>query len=550
MSPARIKVGEISLLKDGEMKEVPFPAEDSESKVLLSKVRGQYFATSNKCTHYGAPLIKGVLTESGRVVCPWHGACFNVCSNGDIEDAPGLNSLQSFKVETDGGFIYIHADEQTVANSREPKAPTVDIQSSPKHANVLIIGGGAGAAHAVEALREEGFTGSVRVISKEPHLPCDRTKISKALISDSSKLLLRSQAFYDKLKAEFVLDTEATKLDFASATVELSNGDKATYDNLILATGAFPTKIPLDGVDLKNIFTVRGVKDAESINAAVGSPEKDEDKKNVVVVGSSFIGMEVALALADKAKVTVLGLEDAPFSKILGNPVGNGIRKFHESKGTKFILPAELSHFAPHDDDKSRVGAVHLKDGTVLPAEAVVIGAGVKPATELLKDAGLSLEKNASVKTDDVLEIEQLKGKYEGRVFALGDVATFDTPRGSNYVQHWNVASNHGRAIAHYIATDKREPFDKVAIFWSAQGQQLRYAGTTKASEWEDLHVDGNPDELKFVAYYLKGDEVVAAASMQRDPVVAHISELMRLGKMLSAKEIKDGKNPLDIALA
>ena len=257
---------------------------------------------------------------------------------------------------------------------------------------------------------------------------------------------------------------EATKLDFASATVELSNGDKATYDNLILATGAFPTKIPLDGVDLKNIFTVRGVKDAESINAAVGSPEKDEDKKNVVVVGSSFIGMEVALALADKAKVTVLGLEDAPFSKILGNPIGNGIRKFHESKGTKFILPAELSHFAPHDDDKSRVGAVHLKDGTVLPAEAVVIGAGVKPATELLKDAGLSLEKNASVKTDDVLEIEQLKGKHKGRVFALGDVATFDTPRGSNYVQHWNVASNHGRAIAHYIATDKREPFDKVAM--------------------------------------------------------------------------------------
>lgn len=131
----------------------------------------------------------------------------DVCSNGDIEDAPGLNSLQSFKVETDGGFIYVHADEQTVADSREPKAPSVEIQSSPKHANVLIIGGGAGAAHAVEALREEGFTGSVRVISKEPHLPCDRTKISKALISDPSKLLLRSQAFYDKLKAEFVLDT-------------------------------------------------------------------------------------------------------------------------------------------------------------------------------------------------------------------------------------------------------------------------------------------------------------------------------------------------------
>ncbi|TNY20584.1 hypothetical protein DMC30DRAFT_411666 [Rhodotorula diobovata] len=532
------------------MKEIPFPSEDSESKILLTKVKGQYFANSNKCTHYGAPLVKGVLTESGRITCPWHGACFNVCSNGDIEDAPGLNSLQAFKVETDGSSVYVYADEATVANSREPTAPSVEIQSAPKHANVLIIGGGAGAAHAVEALREEGYTGSIRVVSKEPHLPGDRTKISKALISDPNKLLLRSQAFYDKLKAQFILDTEATKLDFASATVELSNGEQATYDNLILATGAFPTKLPLDGVDLANIFTVRGVKDAEAINAAVGSPEKDDDKKNVVIVGSSFIGMEVALALADKAKLTVVGMEDAPFSKILGEPIGNGIRKFHESKGTKFILPAQLSHFTASEQDKSRVGAVHLKDGTVLPADAVVIGAGVKPATDLLKAAGLSLEKNASVKTDDVLEVEQLKGKHKGRVFALGDIATFDTPRGPNYVQHWNVASNHGRAIAHHIATDKREPFDKVAIFWSAQGQQLRYAGTTKASEWDDMHVAGNPDELKFVSYYFKGDQVVAAASMQSDPVVAHISELMRLDKMLSKQEIKDGKSPLDVKLA
>ncbi|BGP42367.1 Apoptosis-inducing factor 1 [Rhodotorula kratochvilovae] len=550
MSLAKVKVGSIDLLKDGQMKEIPFPVEDSESKILLSRVKGQYYANSNKCTHYGAPLVKGVLTESGRVVCPWHGACFNVCSNGDIEDAPGLNALQSFKVETDGSFVYVHADAQKVANSREPSSPSIEIQSSPSHSNVLILGGGAGAAHAVEALREEGYTGSIRVVSREPHLPIDRTKISKALISDPAKLALRSKAFYDKLKVDFVLDTDATKLDFQSATVELSNGDKATYDNLILATGAYPTRIPLDGADLGNIFTVRGVADAEAITSAVGAPEKDEDKKNVVIVGSSFIGMEVALALVGKANLTVVGMEPAPFSKILGEPIGNGIRKFHEGKGTRFVLPAELARFAPSEKDEKKVGAVHLKDGTVLPVDVVVLGTGVKPATQLLKDAGLELEKNATVKTDDVLEIEQLKGKGKGRVFALGDIATFDTPKGVNYVQHWNVASNHGRAIAHYIATEKREPFDKVAIFWSAQGQQLRYAGTTKASDWDDLHIVGNPDELKFVAYYFQGENVVAAASMQSDPIVAHISELLKLDKMPTKSELKGGKSPLDVALA
>ncbi|GAA5980018.1 hypothetical protein JCM11641_008264 [Rhodosporidiobolus odoratus] len=547
----KINVGPLSLLKNGEMKEIPFPNQDSESKILLSKVKGQYFATSSKCTHYGAPLANGVLTEEGRVVCPWHGACFNVCSGGDIEDAPGLNALQSFKVETDGSSVYVHANAETVKNSREPSPPSVEISSVPsKHSNVLIIGGGPGAAHAVEGLREEGYSGKITVVSKEPHLPIDRTKVSKALLADPEKLALRGKSFYDKIKVDFVLDTEATAIDFSSSTATLSNGDKLTYDNVILATGAEPTRLPLDGADLGNVFTVRGIKDAAAINEAVGSPESDDQKKNVVVVGSSFIGMEVALALAEKAKVNVVGMDEVPFEKILGKQIGNGIRKFHESKGTKFHLPVELSHFTASSSDSSKVGAVVLKDGTSLPADVVILGTGVKPCSQLLKDAGLDLEKNATVKVDEVLEIEQLKGKSKGRVFALGDIATYKTPSGSfNYVQHWNVASNHGRAIAHEIAGKGRQPFDKVAIFWSAQGQQLRYAGTTRASSFDDVVIDGNPDELKFVAYYTEGNDVVAAASMQRDPIVAHISELLKVGKMISKQDLQAGKSPLDVSL-
>ncbi|GAA6061208.1 hypothetical protein JCM10212_001529 [Sporobolomyces blumeae] len=552
----RVRIGSVDLLENGKMKEVPFPNENSDAKILVSKVNGQYYANSSKCTHYGAPLAKGVLTESGRLVCPWHGACFNVCKNGDIEDAPGIDSLQSFKVEIEGSDVYVHgpADEKAVSATRQPRGPSVEIgtESASKPAGVLIVGGGPGAAHAVEQLREDGYKGTIKVVSKEPHLPIDRTKISKALIADPSKIALRTADFYKKLEVEFVLDTEATELDFENATVKLSNGHSESYENLILATGANPIRLPLEGADLGNVFLLRGVKDAEGISKALGEPEKDEDKKNLVIIGSSFIGMEAAIAASGKANVTVVGMEKAPFEKILGSEIGNGIRKFHEGKGTKFYLPAELSHFSPSEKDSSKVGKVHLKSGEELPADLVILGVGVRPATELLKKAGLSLEKNNTVKTTSTLEIEQLKGKSKGRVFALGDIATFEdaVTGGTAYVQHWNVASNHGRTIAHCLATGESKPYDKVAVFWSAQGQQLRYAGTSKSTQWDDVFVDGNAAELNFVAYYFAGNETVAAASMQRDPIVAHISELFKLGKMLSKDEIKAGKNPLDVKLA
>jgi NAD(P)H-nitrite reductase large subunit len=128
------------------------------------------------------------------------------------------------------------------------------------------------------------------------------------------------------------------------------------------------------------------------------------------------------------------------------------LSQFHESKGTKFLLPVELSHFSPSSSDSSKVGAVILKDGTSLPADLVVLGTGVKPSTSLLEAAGLELEKNSTVKVDDVQEIEQLKGKGKGKVFALGDIATYKTPTGAfNYVQHWNVASVRSLTFSFYL---------------------------------------------------------------------------------------------------
>ncbi|ORY89139.1 flavo protein [Leucosporidium creatinivorum] len=540
---ARVQISVDYQLEDGKMKEIPFPKADSESKILLSKVSGKYYATSSKCTHYGAPLVKGVLTSSGRIVCPWHGACFNACT-GDIEDAPGLNNLSSFKVEEEGSALFITPPESAdVTATREPPA----FASSKSGKGVVIVGGGAGAAHAVEELREAGYEGRIRVVSSESYLPIDRTKLSKALIPDASKIALRSAEFYEKLGVEFLLGQEASSIDFEADTLALKTGDKIEYEQLIVATGASPNRLPVDGANLENIFVLRTVEHSADIDKAIGDGKAE--KKNVVVIGSSFIGMEAALAASSRANVTVVGMEGAPFQAILGKEIGNGVRKFHESKGTKFFLPASLSHFEPSSSSKA-VGSVILKDGTSIPADVVILGVGVKPATSVLKESGVQLEKDGSVKTDEFLRIGG-EGMVKGNVFAIGDIAKYrDVKTGQDIrVEHWNVASNHARAVARTIAL-KGAAFEKVAVFWSAQGQQLRYAGTARSKEWEDVIIKGNPDELKFVAYYTTGDDVVAVASMQNDPIAAHVSELFRLDKMLSAKEIKAGKNPLDIPLS
>ncbi|KAK4050868.1 Apoptosis-inducing factor 1 [Microbotryomycetes sp. JL201] len=552
MSTERVLIGSAKELlpKNGTMKEVGFPDKDSETKILLSKVAGQYRATSSKCSHYGAPLNKGVITCDGKVVCPWHGAKFDTAT-GDIEDAPGLNSLQMFKVEVENDQVYVYPPPEGVkaaANGREPspcKVESAGINTAGK--GVVIVGGGAGAAHAVEQLREEGYKGPITVISAENHLPIDRTKLSKALITDPNKIAIRSKEFYDKLSIEFKLGQEAERIDFENNKVQIKNGQAVEYDQLIVATGATPNRIPVDGSKLNNIFTMRTVDDAAAIDKAIG-PENADNKKNVVVIGSSFIGMEVAFAAAARANVSVVGMENAPFEAILGSDIGNGIKKAHEEKGTKFYLPASLSSFEPKSDAPNDVGAVILKDGTKIAADIVVLGVGVKPATSVLSNSGVPLEKDQSVKTDEFLRIGHAGA--QGNVFAIGDIASYKDVKSGEHVrvEHWNVAGNHARAVAKTIM-QKGQPFEKISVFWSAQKAQLRYAGTSRAKTWKDVHVQGNPDELKFVAYYSVGDDVVAIASMGQDPIAAHVSELMRLDKMLSVSEIKAGKSPFDVSL-
>ncbi|KAF3939817.1 hypothetical protein ABW19_dt0203272 [Dactylella cylindrospora] len=480
-----------SELKPGFKKEVTVEGID-EGKLLLVQVGGKLTATSPKCTHYGAPLIKGTLTASGRITCPWHGSCYNVIT-GDIEDAPGLDALSAFPVSIIGDDLTIEAEESQIKHNG--RTPSFACSKAVSDETLLIVGGGSGAIGAIEGLRQDGYSGKIVVLSKESYPPIDRTKLSKALITDSGKIALRDTDFLKSIDAELHTSTVVASVDFDGHSVTTEDGAVYKYNKIILATGGTPRKLPLEGFkDLGNIFVIRTIETTKSIVGTVGL----EGGKKIVIVGSSFIGMEVANFLVGKKHdITVIGMEEAPMERVMGKEVGASFQSILEKKGVKFYMKAAVEAAEPSETDPSVVGSVKLKDGTVFEADAVILGVGVAPATEYL-DKSL-LEKDGSLRVDENFQIVGVRDAY-----AIGDIATYpykgpgSKPDTYVRIEHWNVAQNAGRSAAKHIATGKTAGFF-TPVFWSALGIQLRYCGNTIAG-YDDIVIHGNLEENKFIA--------------------------------------------------
>ncbi|GFZ43525.1 hypothetical protein JCM24511_01245 [Saitozyma sp. JCM 24511] len=516
-----------SELPEGKMKTVEFEG----GKVLLSHVKGQIHATSAFCTHYGAPLEKGVLSHDGRIVCPWHGACFNVCT-GDIEDSPGLDSLWKYSAEVKDGKIVVSASEKEVKSKvgRVVSKARTKPASAVTDETVVIVGGGSGAIHTIESLRMNDYQGKIVVISEEPYAPIDRTKMSKALVDDAQKLAWRSpEVLKDEFGVDFHPATSVTKVDPSSKTVHTSSGETYKYDHLVLSPGGKPRKLPLPGADLEGVVTLRSVQDTKKITAAI---TKESD---IVLIGTSFISMELAGAIIKKEpkSVTLVGVDEVPFEAILGREIGTAIQKDVRV----------LNSFA--ESNSSHVGSVQVKGQDPLPANLVVMGTGVAPATQFLKDSGFQLEKDGGIVVDEYLRV-----KGQDHIYAIGDIAHYTQypDKFQRRVEHWNVAGNQGREAAHNIAKpNDLVAYTKVPIFWSSIGKGLRYIGT--GAGFDDSYTTGNIDELKFATYQAKNGKITAVATMQTDPVVAKASELMRLDIMPTLDEIRNGTNILEIDL-
>ncbi|EJU04008.1 flavo protein [Dacryopinax primogenitus] len=533
-------------IQDGQMKEIDFGAEDQ--KVLVSRIGDNVYATSAFCTHYGAPLAKGVLAANGRVTCPWHSACFSV-KTGDIEDGPARDALHCFTavLSEDKSKITVTApvEETKKANKeRKPFARSKYAGAKDEGKGVVIVGGGAGGLGAAEALREYGYTGKVTMYTKEHNAPIDRPKLSKSLLDEPSKLEWRPASV---LRHTFGIDlhtgTEVTAVDTKAKTVTV-HGEAVGYDKLVLAPGSWPNRIPIPGADFQNVFTLRNIDDTKKMQ---GLKHKG---KHLVVIGSSFISMElVAVVMKNEpASLHVIGMETVPFERVLGKEIGQALMKFFEKNGVTFHMEQKTTaiHGPPtvlgHVTGTHKAESVALGDGTVLKADYVVMGVGVRPATQFLaNNPSFTLERDGGLKVDTELRVLGLED-----VFAVGDIAHYpvDEVGTLRRIEHWNVATDHGRSVGALIAGSPH-PYGRIPIFWSALGQQLRYCGI--GINFDSVILRGNAEELKFIAFYVQGETVLAVVSMQNDPVVMKCAELLRHGLMPSATELRQGKDPMEI---
>lgn len=454
--------------------------------VLVARRGDDLFAIGATCTHYGGPLAKGLMVDC-TVRCPWHHARFDL-RTGEAIAAPALNDVACYNIEKRGERFFIKGKIER-KTERRPK-------SSP--ASVVIVGAGAAGGAAAEMLRREGYDGPVTLIGADESLPYDRPNLSKDYLAGSAPeewIPLRPAEFYAEQKIDALTNTTVTSVDPKSKQLTLSDGRSLGYGMLLLATGAAPVNLTIPGADLPHVFYLRTLADSRRII------EKAKNAKRAVVIGSSFIGLEVAWSLRErKLEVAVVGRDSVPLGKVLGTEMGTLVRQTHQAHGVKFHLGQAPA--AVHDR------YVQLDDGTQLDCDLVVVGIGVRPNTRLAEQAGIATDNG-------VLVNEFLETNVPG-IFAAGDIARWPDPRaGRIRVEHWVVAQRQGQTAARNIL-GAREPFTIPPFFWSNHFDlHIHYVG--HGSGGDHASVSGDLKAKHASVVFRSDRKLSAVASVGRD---------------------------------
>jgi apoptosis-inducing factor 3 len=494
MPPSEHQVALREDLPDGAMRQV----EVEGTQVLLVADGSTIHAVGATCPHAGAPLIEGVL-HRGRLICPWHKAAFCI-RTGELLEPPAVDGLERFAIRLDGQRVLLAL----------PSVPQDQKEPPPDGRCFVIVGAGAAGAVAAQTLREAGFTGRVVMLDCENRVPYDRTLLSKYVLSGehgAEKSPLQTQSFYAQHKIERQT-ANVTRIYTQEHRIICADGSSLHYDAALVATGCAPTRTDLAGGDLGNVFVLRSRADADSILAQA------ERSTRVVVLGASFIGMEVGASLRERGlDVTVVGKESVPFERQLGERVGAALMSLHEKQGVRFRLGRGVQAL----QGDREINSVVLDDGEVLPADLVVVGFGGRPSTAFLDELA---QDDGSVPVDAAL-------KAADGLYAAGDIARFALQGDGEpiRVEHWRVAQQHGRVAAlNMLGQGVR--YIAVPVFWTIQYlKRLDYIG--HAQDWDDVVVYGDLEKPEFLAYYVKAGRVVAAVGIDRDKDTAALIELL-----------------------
>ena len=498
----------------------PLAGHVGEQAVILVRRGERVHALGAHCPHRGAALATG-LVVGDTIRCPWHHASFALDSGA--ARAPSLDALPCWHVERDG-------DSVRVGRRATPDAPPVAgpvpaangaAGDAAAPSSVVIVGAGAAGEAAAEALRAYGYAGPLTLLSADASLPLDRTNLSKGYLAgelDEAALALRDETFYRERDITLRRDARVAAIDPDAHELRLEGGETLAYGKLLIATGASPAPLPFDGADDARVHVLRSLEDARGILAALdargdgggggggGDGDGDGDGsatvRRAVVVGSGFIGLEVAAALRGRdIETTVVAPEAVPLGTILGEELGAFVRSLHERHGVRFRLETKVEAIAGD--------GVRLEGGEVLAADLIVVGIGVRPDTALAEAAGLAV--------DDGIVVDEHLVTSEPDILAAGDVASWPDRHGRRLrVEHWQLAQRHGQCAARNLL-GAGERFSDVPFFWSKHyDTNIRYGG--HAEDIARVETDGRAEDGDFEAVMVSGSgERLAMASVGRD---------------------------------
>jgi NADPH-dependent 2,4-dienoyl-CoA reductase/sulfur reductase-like enzyme/nitrite reductase/ring-hydroxylating ferredoxin subunit len=461
-----------------------------DEDVLLARAGDEVFAVGAHCTHYHGALGDGLIVGD-TVRCPLHHACFSLRS-GEPLRAPALDPIACWKVERQGEMVFVRE------KLPEPRPSSI---AAPPHSpvSVVIIGGGGAGLAAADMLRRKGYDGPIAMLSADDAPPSDRPNLSKDYLAGQAQddwIPLRSPEYFTERRIELLLGARVSSIDVKGRQVVLEDGRHRPFGSLLIATGADPVRPPIPGADGPQVHYLRSFADSSAL------VDKARSARHAVVVGASFIGLEVSASLRARGlAVDVVAPHRVPLERVMGQEVGRFIQMLHEAHGVVFHLGQTVTRV----DGRTAT----LGDGTTLDADLFVFGVGVRPAIALAEKAGLASDRGIAVN-------EYLETSVPG-IFAAGDVARWPDRRTGQRirVEHWVVAERQGQVAARNML-GYRERFDAVPFFWSQHYDiTINYVG--HAEQWDSVHIDGTLDSHDCAVTYRNGNRALAVATISRD---------------------------------
>lgn len=460
---------------------VPLLGQVAGEAVLLVRSGGAVHAVGATCTHYSAPLADGIAID-GTLRCPWHHACFDLAT-GAASRPPAFAPIARWRVEQRDGRAFVR--------ERLPEPAPPHRAGGPD--SILIVGGGAAALAAADTLRREGYGGAVTLVTAEETGPVDRPNLSKEFLAGTAPEEWIPLALPEDVAVR--TGTRVKALDAAARRVTTESGETLSGGAILLATGADVVRLGVPGADLAHVHALRTLANSKAIVAAAGKAT------SAVVVGAGFIGLEAAASLRARGLDVHVVAPAPPLARVLGPEMGAWVQAVHEEHGVVFHIGDSVAEILE--------GEVVLGSGARLAAGLVVAGVGVRPATELAREAGLAVDGGILVDT-------RLETSAKG-VFAAGDAVSWPDRRSGVRlrVEHWAVAARMGRAAA--LAMLGRDvAFDAVPFFWSAHYDvTINYVG--HAGSWDTIATHGSLAARDATLAYRLGETTLAVVTVGRD---------------------------------